>query len=238
MARKRHIKKYDKEKKLLEEANVPDIRQTIDRVGGVVEKNTVQVTIRTFPIMLGIPMDETMFSRFFIFYMRNIHPMPWDGFVATESTYLPAARNIVHDAFLDAEEYPFLMMIDSDVICPPRTIDILLSHELPVVAGWYRNKHPTKPDHPVVYDFLHENAKGKSVFTHRKEAGKGLEQVDGVGAGCILMSYEVASALGRSPYDMEKGGEDLRLCRKIMQLGYKMHVDWDINCAHLGVRHV
>ena len=29
--------------------------------------------------------------------------------------------------------------------------------------------------------------------------------------------------------------EDFKLCRRLMELGIPLHVDWSINCAHLGV---
>ena len=73
------------------------------------------------------------------------------------------------------------------------------------------------------------------LFKHYLAPGTGLEKVDGMGAGCWLMSRELALALGPKPYSMSKATEDLVLSRKVMKLGYEMYVDWDINCLHLGV---
>jgi hypothetical protein len=50
-----------------------------------------------------------------------------------------------------------------------------------------------------------------------------------------MMSRKVAEALGQSPYSMEKGGEDLVLCKKVKDLGFELWIDWDIACAHCGV---
>ena len=49
------------------------------------------------------------------------------------------------------------------------------------------------------------------------------------------MSRELAEALGESPYSLERGTEDLILCKKILDLGYEMWVDWDMPCAHMGI---
>jgi len=241
---KRHRNKYEGNNdgnfagivKKLEERNVSQERVTLEQSNGVQNRTINQIPLRTFPLMIGIPMDEVMYSKFFMMFMRNLHIMPWDALTLTESTYLPEARNRVHNSFLAEKQYSHLFMIDSDVIAPPSTIERLLNHKLPVVAGWYRNKHPTLPNHPVVYDFLSEDDKGVAYWKHREEAGEGLEKVDGIGAGCILMSREVAEALGKDPYDMHHGGEDLVLCRKLMKLGIQMNLDWSINCAHLGIR--
>jgi hypothetical protein len=70
------------------------------------------------------------------------------------------------------------------------------------------------------------------------EAGTGLESVAATGAGCWLMSKELAKALGKSPYDMNSGGEDMVICKKIKDLGYDIWVDWNIPCAHAGVFYV
>lgn len=220
----------------LKERNVPQERVSLEMSDGKQERIVNQIPLRTFPMMIGIPMDEVMYSKFFMMFMRNLHIMPWDALTTTESTYLPEARNRVHNSFLSEIQYSHLFMIDSDVIAPPSTIERLLNHNLPVVCGWYRRKHPTLPNHPVVYDFQMEANDGSLTWKHRDEPGEGLEKVDGIGMGCMLMKREVAEKLGKDPFDMNHGGEDLVLCRKLMKLNIPLYVDWSINCAHLGVR--
>jgi len=201
--------------------------------GGKVSSEEHPVLIRTTPIMWGVPCDEVMFSDFYILFEKNANKMPWDGFAASKGTYLPKARNFIHDSYLDMSDLPYLMMLDSDVLFPPFIADRLMGHNLPIVGGWYRDKsHETH--HPVVYDFVSETD-GINNWIHRNAPGKGLEQVDGIGAGCLLMKREVAEALGKSPYDMNSGGEDMKLSRKLMDLGIPLHVDWDLALAHAGV---
>jgi hypothetical protein len=211
---------------------VPNTRVTKLLAGGRITSEEKPVVIRKTPIMWGIPCDEVSFTEFWIRFEQHANRMPWDDFSGSKGTYLPGARNFVHNGFLDTKT-SLLMMLDSDVLFPPNLVDILISHKLPIVGGWYRDKNALD-HHPAVYDFVEENEK-EIVWRHRTQPGTGLEKVDGMGAGCWLMRREVAEALGRNPYNMEKGGEDLALSRKLMKLGIPLYVDWSLNCAHAGV---
>lgn len=192
------------------------------------------VRIRTTPIVWGIPTDELGFSKFWTRFVRFANIMPWDSFAFSEGTYLEKARNSIHNKFLKSG-LPYLMMLDSDIWFPPDTVERLVAHNLPIVGGWYKDKN-AEDHHPVVYDFV-EDQEGLAIFRHRKEVGTGLEKVDGMGVGCWLMKHEVAEALGEDPYgrNIAGGGEDMKLCRKLIELNIPLHVDWSIDCAHVGV---
>lgn len=202
--------------------------------------------LRTTPITWGIPMDELLFSKFFNNFM-HLNFMPWDSVITTESTYLPDARNYIHSVFLEKFKTAHLFMLDSDVLPPPDVVTSLLMHDKEIIGGWYRKKeaYPIKDvegnvtytSRPVVYDWARESD-DYYWFTNRMEPGKGVEKVGGIGMGCVLMSHELAEKLGPRPFDMQKGGEDLVLCKKIMDLGVDLFVDWDIACAHVGVSYV
>lgn len=219
-------------------AGAPRERFITNVAGGVVEADFSKLMIRATPIMFGIPFDETLYAKFFTIFIKNLNMMPWDGFISTESTYLPDARNQIHNVYVEQSNLPYLFMLDSDVLCPPHIVERLMSHDLPIVGGWYKNKKQGKgmTNHPIVYDFVSETE--YLNWRHREVPGSGLERVDGMGAGCWLMKREVAVALGKSPYSMEKGTEDLVLSKKLMDLGIPLHVDWELACAHLGVSYV
>ena len=76
---------------------------------------------------------------------------------------------------------------------------------------------------------------GKASWQIRKERGEGLQEVDGAGAGFWVMSREVAEAIGSRPYDYLRCGEDLEMCLKVREAGYKMYIDWDLKAEHRGV---
>lgn len=193
-----------------------------------------EIQFRKTPVVWGIPCDELGYSKFWIHFVGNSGLMPYDQFAVSTGTYLQKARNDIHNKFLDSK-YKYLMMLDSDILFPPKTLEILLSHNLPIVGGWYGNKKEND-HHPVVYDFV-KDEKDFAIFNHRKNSGNGVEKVDAIGLGCVLMNKETASKLGKDPlgHKIAGGGEDFVLCRKLMELGIPLHVDWSINCAHWGV---
>lgn len=200
------------------------------------EKHAVR--IRTTPVAWGVPCDEVMYSKFFVYFVKHANFMPWDSWLTTEGTYLGKARNEIHGRYVrKSAGVPFLMMLDSDIVFPQLLVEILMSHELPIVGGWYKDKHAAD-HHPAVYDFVNDDEQGISHWKHRDAPGKGIEKVDAMGAGCWLMTREVAEALGEEPYETFGGGEDMKLCRKLMKLGIPLHVDWSLNLAHVGVFHV
>lgn len=233
---KRYEKAYANAIKQAQKKGAPNHRPISNMVDGQREHESQEVLrIRTTPIAFGIPMDEILFSKFFVLFIRHANMMPWDAFITTESTYLPDARNEIHNQYLKTD-FPYLMMLDSDVLIPPNMVDLLVRHDLPIVGGWYKNKNRLKSysNHPIVYDYI-STTNGVVNWKHREHPGEGLERVDGMGAGCWLMKKEVAEAVGESPYDMNSGGEDMKMSKRILDLGIPMHVDWDLECAHIGV---
>ena len=196
--------------------------------------------MRTQPIAIGIPMDEVWFGKT-VKRLFELDLMPWDMKLFVSSTYVPDARNKIHSAFLESG-YDYLFMMDSDTGGPFDVIDRLLKHKKQVVCGWYPAK---MEDHskiyPVVYDYKgykqksEHYAHGQHHYKQREKPGTGLEKVDGVGAGCMMMHRTVAEKLGKRPYDMNTGGEDLVLCTKLRELGIPIYVDWNLRCKHAGV---
>lgn len=215
-------------------AGVPRQRERTYSNNGETNVNKDTVVIRKKPIMWGVPCDEVMYSRFFTDFITNAHIMPWDAFAISESTYLPKARNIIWNAFIDSSS-EYLAFVDSDILFAPYMFNKLISHRLPIVSGWYRNKKGTH--HPVVYDFALDTGR-EWQWQHRTEQGNGLERVDGVGMGAMLVQKEAAVKIGKDPFDMEKSGEDLTFCKKLIDLNIPLHVDWNAACAHLGVQYV
>jgi hypothetical protein len=245
MSRKHGSKKHEFSKivKDIKNADIPDTIESTNYGRSVTRTLDAKLFLRDYRISWGFPLDEVMFSMFF----ENepvLNIMPWDLRHTTRSTYLPAARNEIHNQFLDAGT-PYLAMIDSDVICPRNVIDILISHKKHLVGGWYHEKAPywlngTTPIYrPCVYDFNLQDERGINWYVQRMEdKPEGLEKVAGIGAGCLLMSRELALKLGKNPYDMNSGGEDMVICKKVNDLGYDIYVDWSLACAHAGVSYV
>lgn len=195
--------------------------------------------VRVTPICMGVPFDEVVFSKWVGHMMARVRLMPWDDMITSGSTYLPDARNLVHDQFLERSKCEFLWMLDSDVLPPPGIVNTLLEHmkrkDVRIVGGWYRIKQ--EPYLPVVYEDDGIDERGIAQYRQydNNEVGKGLVEVDAAGAGCWMLHRSVAEALGKSPFHMKEGGEDLMFCRRVRDAGFKLWIDWDLACAHAGV---
>ena len=196
--------------------------------------------VRATPICWGICFDEIVFSKWVKHMLASVRLMPWDDMVVSSSTYLPDARNLVHKQYLERSKNEHLFMLDSDVLPPPGIIEKLLRHmqrnkDVRMVGGWYRIKDD--PYNPVVYHGNGIDDRGVAQYTQygNNEVGKGLEKVDAAGAGCWMMHRSVAEAIGKKPYHMAEGGEDLLLCRKVREAGFDLFIDWSQACAHAGV---
>lgn len=231
-------------------ADPDEIEQLIQELGPGAHKPGVHnwtdelspTTLRTIPVCWGIPFDEISYSKWVQSMFIHNRMMPWDDFMTTTSTYLPEARNDIHEDYISMTGDDWLMMLDSDVSPPPAIVDKLLIHtkdpEVRMVGGWYRKK--TEPYSPVVYQDLGglgEDGRFSYRIYEEDDIGEGLERVDAAGAGCWLMHRSVAEAVGKRPYDMEHGGEDLKLCKKVLASGFKIFIDWNLACAHVGVGH-
>ena len=215
-----------KDKGELPETHIADDREAITMV-------------RVTPICIGIPFDEVVFAKWVKHMMSSVRPMPWDDMIVTGSTYLPDARNLVHEQFLERSKNEFLWMLDSDVIPPPGIVEKLLGHmkrkDVRIVGGWYKIKQ--EPSLPVVYEDDGFDDRGIAQYRQygNNEVGTGLEVVDAAGAGCWMVHRSVAEAIGKKPFHMEEGGEDLLFCRKVREAGFKLWIDWSQACAHAGV---
>jgi len=220
--------------KLYRDKKIPTKRTQATYDGAVdhERKEERAIKIRSTPVAWAIPFDEVTYSKFIV-NLLNLRMMPWDDILTSQSTYLPDARNINHRNFVQNSSSPWLVMLDSDVLPPPDFLERLLAHKKKMVGGWYRKKG--EPYGPVVYDRQGFDDEGIPAYVQREKPGEGLECVDGAGAGCWLMHRAVAEAIGIKPYNMNEGGEDLTLCRKVQEAGYKIYIDWSIACAHTGV---
>jgi hypothetical protein len=134
---------------------------------------------------------------------------------------------------LDAE---YTLWLDSDVTFPATTAARLLAHNESVVAANYvRRQFPAKG---VAYEKLSAWDDPLS-FEIRDE----LVDVEGIGMGCFLMKTEIFAKIAKpwfefrwTPESNDYLGEDMILCEKIADAGYKIKVDTALSheIRHLG----
>jgi hypothetical protein len=136
--------------------------------------------------------------------------------------HLIANRN---DLAKDAAEWAadFHMLIDADMAYPETSLIDLLAHDLDVVGANYAARQ-----NPPVPTAMRDR---KIVYT--LQASIGLEQVDGIGLGLVLIRSSVLAALGKPLFVAEPNarypGEDKYLCGRLRARGVLIHIDHDLS---------
>ena len=151
------------------------------------------------------------------------------------STVLLTQREKLAGVALDlGAEYT--LWLDSDITFPATTAVRLLAHNESVVAANYvRRQFPPKG---VAYKKL-------SVWDDPLtfEISDSLIDVEGIGMGCFLIKNEIFTKIPKpwfefrwTPESNDYLGEDMVLCEKIADAGYKIKVDTALSqeLRHLG----
>lgn len=139
---------------------------------------------------------------------------------------------------LAAQEFEatHLLFLDADMTFPPDTLDRLLAWDKQVVAA----NCPVKrvPSHPTARQWV--DGRWELVLSNDAE---GLEQVDRVGTGIMLIRMDVFERIAEPWFAFlwegpgrEYQGEDWCLCEQIEDAGIPIFVDHDVSkkVGHIG----
>jgi hypothetical protein len=158
---------------------------------------------------------------------------PWSivtvGFL--QSTYIHMGREYFLEA-CERQGASHVLWLDSDMSFPPEAAIRLARHDQPVVGCNY-----------VTRD-------GTGRFTARRDGqpvaptaeNTGLEAVDGLGFGVLLMRLDVVLGMPRPRFRHGLNaidgdiGEDLMMCRALGAAGYTVYLDHDLSqeIGHIG----
>lgn len=157
-----------------------------------------------------------------------------------EGTYIHVMRqDLAQNALLRDADY--MLWLDTDMRFPKDALVRLLMHRVPLVGiNYAHRKTPT--------DFVAIKKRGGKDEPATKlwttDESTGLEEVDAIGFGLVLMQTGLLGHLGpppwfRNDYNGELCrfmGEDVYFCERVRQAGIKILVDHDLSkeCAHVG----
>lgn len=138
-------------------------------------------------------------------------------------------------------ECDYIMWFDSDMTFDQDTLERLLKaaeeNDADIVSGLYFRRSP--PYSPVAFsDF--QIVEGEPSGKHKDYEGElsGMHEVGAVGFGCVLTSVGAVLdilAKNKSCFSpIGSVGEDLAFCWRARELGYKVLLDCDIKCGHVG----
>lgn len=177
-------------------------------------------------------------------------------FVRRGPLAVDVARNALVQAFLASDErLTHLLLMDSDAMVHPQTLERLMSWEVPVVAALaftrYGPLHPTvyrgqQPDVPgsfqVRLDEVHEWCnRHRELLVSRPvviepRPPDGLIEVDRTGCHCVLIRRDVLQSVEPPWFVAEMPGnnkEDFFFFGKVQAAGWRIYVDLSCMAAHL-----
>ncbi len=143
-------------------------------------------------------------------------------------------QNLVRKAF--AADYDYVLFLDADMRFPANTFWKLQKHDKDIVAANY----PTRRI-PVKTVAFRDFANLECIYTDG--ASTGLEEVDAVGMGCMLIKMDVFRKcplpwfnLAWLPSGNVWVGEDIYFCKLAQANGFKVYIDHDLSkdVKHIG----
>ena len=128
-----------------------------------------------------------------------------------------------------------VLFLDDDMVFPMHTLIHFINHGLPIVAANCARKELPPRSNSRALD-------GVSVLWTRKNS-TGIEEVDYVGTGVMLINTDVLKALPQpwfaeiyNPLTETSKGEDVFFCELAKRHGFKAYIDHDISkeIGHIG----
>lgn len=189
-------------------------------------------------LAIGGPTRDTVPASFAVSaahlfaYTREMGP--WGKNVTLDfvaSTYIHVGREWFLEAAIK-QGATHVLWLDTDMSVLRETAVLLAMHEQPIVACNYRVRQASG---------LFTAFRGETRV-ETTERSTGLEAVEYVGMGAMLMQTDVVAGLGRPWFRHglnEWGGdigEDVLFCRALGRAGYTIYIDHDLSkeVGHIG----
>lgn len=157
------------------------------------------------------------------------------------------ARNKIMRRWLEGNDTDYLLMVDTDMVLPKNTLDVLLKHDKDIVGGLcFSAVSPDSPVKPTIR--MIEESEIVPLWDYPPNS---LIQVAATGAACILIKREVAEGVWKArgkdhpmpwfAHGMHRNvqiGEDVAFCLTAGRVGYEVWVDTGLVIPHVKSRFV
>lgn len=130
--------------------------------------------------------------------------------------------------------FDYILFLDDDHTFPHDLLYKLLSHNKDVVGALCFRR--IEPFGPCLFSWCTDAKNGNLMVRDRPDLiGKGLQRVDAVGFGAVLVKMEVFQKLGPPPwFKFSEVGEDLHFCDLCAQAGIEIFCDTDLVAPHIN----
>lgn len=196
------------------------------------ELETRQLFESPLKIAFGLPMrgwhPHWKFAKSLIYLQK---PLSWHMVEANRCVVDQGRNQIVQVAQKHGINY--LLFLDDDHTFPSDLLYRLLSHGKDVVGALCFRR--VAPFGPCLFSWETERTNGNlMVFDRPDLIRKGLQKVDAIGFGAVLVKMEVFEKLGPPPwFKFTEVGEDLHFCSLCAEKGIDIFCDTDLIAPHI-----
>lgn len=158
-----------------------------------------------------------------------------DGYITElkiiEGNQIDTLRNKIGNMALD---YDYVFCIDSDIVLPVNALEVLLSMNVGIASGIYRQRKEEQ--------ILEVYRYGQTGMYNAppNEVGP-LTQVAACGFGCVLVKSDVFREIKEPYFEYHYAldhkntiSEDVDFCMKASKHGYNTYVTTNVICDHIG----
>jgi hypothetical protein len=163
-----------------------------------------------------------------LFIASNLESTKWE-IMTVPRMVTHEARNALAKIAVD-RGFTHLMMIDSDHVFEKDIVHTLLLYKKDIVG--VRAYRRSAPHYPCIF-VKDKTLKETEAMTFVDACDMGLMVADAVGFGAILINVEVLKKMTYPYFYFTNTGEDFNFCREARELGFKIHVDTDIEIGHV-----
>lgn len=190
--------------------------------------------MRQVKIGVGIVSSGLVMHDWVLCLLGMLKEMPYDYQIFEhKSCLVPKNRRIIAEEFCQSD-CTHLLFIDTDMLFPNQAVQALVEADKEVVAVNCTNRKS-----PVRF-----TAQRAGVMVPTKKDSVGLEEVDRVGTGVILIERQVFNfiqkpwfGLGWNPKSGQELGEDYMFCQQCNKASIPIYIDHDLSRAvfHMGI---
>lgn len=155
------------------------------------------------------------------------------------NVFVAYARQQMADTAVNSG-FDYLWMIDDDMICPPDLFELLVRHDVDVVAPLaFMRFFPHKPVIYNVaegYDVVSKQHYYQNYLVDRYPKNQ-LVECDAVGFGSVLIKTSILEKIQKPWFMVMTGsGEDVHFCHQAKAAGFRIFMDTATKLGHLGNR--
>ena len=187
-------------------------------------------------VLIAVPTFETISPECF----KAIYELKGDGlsFDYVKGYDCAKARNEIVKKALEGFDY--VLMIDSDIVVPCDTLQIMLDNPVDVCFGVYPRKN-TKTGETELFKDGTFDFKNRYTFEELNSETRDRISVKGGGFGCALIRTEVFKNIDYPWFEFHSYdnntflSEDLSFCMKAAYR-YQLIADLRVRCGHIAKR--